>query len=101
MASWDLFAGGYNTGMEKREHFQVGKYEELKKTADLERQYNLSVLWQEREGSKASILALSEYADELEGVVSDYQEQFQVGRQELLNILDVQSEYFHGEVATS
>jgi len=94
VASWDLFAGGYNTGMEKREHFQVGKYEELKKTADLERQYNLSVLWQEREGSKASILALSEYADELEGVVSDYQEQFQVGRQELLNILDVQSEYY-------
>lgn len=39
-------------------------------------------------------LALSEYADELEGVVSDYQEQFQVGRQELLNILDVQSEYY-------
>lgn len=97
VASWDIFAGGYNKGVEKREHFQVGKFEELKRTADLERQYNLSVLWQEREGSKASIVALTEYANELDGVAADYQEQFQVGRQELLNILDVQSESYTAE----
>lgn len=94
VASWDLFAGGYNNGVKNREHFQVGKYEELKRTADLQRQYNLSVLWQEREGSSASIEALGEYARELDGVAADYQEQFEVGRQELLNILDVQSEKY-------
>ena len=94
VASWDLFSGGYNKGIQQREHFQVGKYEELKRTADLERQYNLSVLWQEREGSAASVAALSAYANELDGVAADYQEQFQVGRQELLNILDVQSETY-------
>ncbi len=94
VASWDLFAGGYNNGVKDREHFQVGKYEELKRTADLQRQYNLSVLWQEREGSAASIDALAEYARELDGVAADYQEQFEVGRQELLNILDVQSEKY-------
>lgn len=94
VASWDIFAGGYNNGVKNREHFQVGKYEELKRTADLQRQYNLSVLWQEREGSAASIEALAEYARELDGVAADYQEQFEVGRQELLNILDVQSEKY-------
>jgi hypothetical protein len=94
VASWDLFAGGYNKGIAQREHYQVGKYEELKRTADLERQYNLSVLWQERQGSFASVEALAAYAKELHGVAADYQEQFQVGRQELLNILDVQSETY-------
>lgn len=94
VASWDLFAGGYNRGIQKREHFQVGKYEELLRTADIQRQYNLSVLWQEREGSLASVNALETYATELDGVADDYEEQFKVGRQELLNILDVQSEYY-------
>ena len=97
VASWDLFAGGYNRGVQKREHFQVGKYEELLRTADLQRFYNLDVLWQEREGSHASVEALRQYATELSGVTADYQEQFRVGRQELLNILDVQSESFTAE----
>jgi adhesin transport system outer membrane protein len=94
VASWDLFAGGYNRGVQQREHFQVGKYEELKRTADLQRQYNLDVLWQEREGSLSSVQALQQYATELDGVAADYKEQFEVGRQELLNILDVQSETY-------
>lgn len=94
VASWDLFSGGYNRGIQKREHFQVGKYEELKRTADLQRQYTLSVLWQEREGSISSVQALERYATELDGVAADYQQQFEVGRQELLNILDVQSETY-------
>lgn len=97
VASWDLFAGGYNKGIQKREHFQVGKYEELKRAADLQRYYNLDVLWQERQGSLASVDALEQYATELDGVTADYKEQFRVGRQELLNILDVQSEAFTAE----
>lgn len=94
VASWDLFSGGYNDALKEREHFQVGKYEELKETADLQRYYNLDVLWQEREGSMASVEALEKYASKLEGVTADYEEQFKVGRQELLNILDVQSENY-------
>lgn len=94
VASWDLFSGGYNRAAKEREHFQVGKYEELLATADLERNYNLGILWQEREGSQASVDALQVYAAELNTVTDDYQEQFKVGRQELLNILDVQSEYY-------
>lgn len=94
VASWDLFSGGYNRASKEREHFQVGKYEELLATADLERSYNLGVLWQEREGSQASVNALEVYATELDTVTADYQEQFKVGRQELLNILDVQSENY-------
>lgn len=97
VASWDLFSGGSNKATERRGHFQVGKYEELFRAADLERQYKLSVLWQEREGSSASVRALETYASELDGVASDYQEQFAVGRQELLNILDVQSEAYTAE----
>lgn len=94
VASWDIFTGGYNRAAKEREHFQVGKYEELVRTADIERQYNLGVLWQEREGSVASVEALEEYARELNLVTDDYRERFKVGRQELLNILDVQSESY-------
>ncbi|MDF1659704.1 MAG: TolC family protein [Verrucomicrobiales bacterium] len=94
VASWDLFSGGYNKAAKEKEHYQVGKYEELLRTADLERHYNLGVLWQEREGSLASVDALGVYARELNMVTDDYREQFKVGRQELLNILDVQSEYY-------
>tara|TARA_R110002096_G_scaffold421379_1_gene626993 strand:- start:1104 stop:2693 length:1590 start_codon:yes stop_codon:yes gene_type:complete len=97
VGSWDIFSGGYNKARQEREHFQVGKFEELKRTADIQRQYELSILWQEREGSFASVEALRIYATELVSVAADYEEQFQVGRQELLNILDVQSESFTAE----
>ncbi|MEM7518268.1 MAG: TolC family protein, partial [Planctomycetota bacterium] len=92
--TWDLFRGGYNRAMNEREHFQVGKYEELKRAADLQRQYELDLIWQERAGSQASITALRKYADELSQVTGDYEDQFKVGRQELMNILDVQNESF-------
>jgi len=97
VASWDLFAGGHHQARKEREHFQVGKYEELKRTADIQRRYDLNILWQEREGSLASVEALEQYSVELDGVTADYREQFKVGRQELLNILDVQSEAFTAE----
>lgn len=97
VGSWDIFNGGYNKATKERAHLQVGKFEELLRAADLQREYNLSVLWQEREGSAASIDALQRYATELDSVTGDYQEQFRVGRQELLNILDVQSESYTAE----
>mgnify|MGYP003635069045 CR=1 FL=1 len=97
VASWDIFTGGYNKGVQEREHYQVGKYEELLRAADIEREYNLSVLWQEREGSIESVKSLNLYATELVQVAADYEEQFKVGRRELLNILDVQSESFTAE----
>lgn len=93
-ASWDLFRGGYNKARKKQEHFQVGKYEELLRAADLEREFILETSWNERQGSRNSIDALDKYSSELAKVVDDYGEQFRVGRQELLNILDVQSEYY-------
>ncbi|MEM7697722.1 MAG: TolC family protein, partial [Verrucomicrobiota bacterium] len=92
--TWDLYRGGYNRSMNYREHFQVGKFEELKRAADLERRYELDLIWQERAGSQATITALRKYADELSQVTGDYEDQFKVGRQELMNILDVQSEAY-------
>ena len=94
VGSWDIFRGGYNKGMNARERFQVGKYQELLRSADIQRYYDLNVLWQERSGSVASVDAMTKYASELSSVTGDYEEQFRVGRQELMNILDVQSEYY-------
>ncbi|MDF1741659.1 MAG: TolC family protein [Verrucomicrobiales bacterium] len=93
--SWELFKGGYNEAQKKREHYQVGKFEELLRAAELEREYQLENAWNEREGSFSSIDALTKYSTELSSVVDDYSEQFRVGRQELLNILDVQSEFYN------
>ena len=97
VGSWDISTGGYNKALQERGRYQVGKFEELNRSADIQRQYDLSVLWQEREGSIASVEALRIYSEELVSVAADYEEQFQVGRQELLNILDVQSESFTAE----
>ena len=93
--SWELFKGGYNQAQKKREHYQVGKHEELLRAAEIQREYELENAWNEREGSFSSIDALTKYSTELARVVDDYSEQFRVGRQELLNILDVQSEYYN------
>ena len=94
VGSWDLYKGGYNKAVEKRERYQVKKYEELVNAADLERQYQFKLAWQEREGSLNSINSLEQYAQELSQVTKDYEQQFQVGQRELLNILDVQSEAY-------
>jgi len=97
VGSWDLFSSGQHRAEQEQAHLQVGKFEELKRAADLERQYKLNVFWQERQGSASSIDALQIYATELDSVSEDYKEQFRVGRQELLNILDVQSETYTAE----
>ncbi|MDF1755011.1 MAG: TolC family protein [Verrucomicrobiales bacterium] len=94
VGSWDIFTGGRNKAYECREHYQVGKFEELLRAADRQRKYNLKLLWREREGSENSMAALERYAEELAQVSSDYEEQFRIGRQELLNILDIQQEYY-------
>lgn len=93
--SWDLYNGGSNKALTKREHWQVRKAQELLRAASEEANYRASLLWKEREGSKSSVNSLGDYVRRLEGVLADYQEQFKVGRQELLNILDVQGE-LHG-----
>ncbi len=94
VGSWDIFRGGYNKAMNARSRFQVGKYEELYRSGDIERYYDLNVAWQERAGSIASVEAMKKYSTELSSVADDYEEQFSVGRQQLLNILDVQSEFY-------
>lgn len=94
VGSWDLYRGGANKALRDREELQVQKFEELLRAADMERRHQADLLWQERQGSLVSIKTLETYSSELKSVASDYQEQFSVGRQELLNILDVQSEYY-------
>tara|TARA_R110002096_G_scaffold173997_12_gene349645 strand:- start:12911 stop:14464 length:1554 start_codon:yes stop_codon:yes gene_type:complete len=90
--SWDLFRGGANKALVAREHLQVRKAEELVRAAIEQSEYTRSLLWNEREGSKTSYISLSKYLSRLESALSDYKEQFKVGRQDLLNILDVQDE---------
>ncbi len=92
--SWDIFRGGANKALVQREHWQVRKAEELVRASIEQSEYLSSLLWKEREGSKASVRSLGSYVDRLEGVLSDYNEQFKVGRQDLLNILDIQSELY-------
>ncbi len=94
VGSWDLFNGGRKKASECRELFQVGKYEELVRSAKVQTRYNLENLWQERLGAANSVASLEEYAEELSQVNSDYEEQFQIGHQDLLNILDIQNEYY-------
>lgn len=92
--SWDLYNGGSNRALRQREHWQVRKAEVLVRAAYEESEYQAALLWKEREGSIASVKSLGAYVQRLEGVLADYEEQFKVGRQQLLNILDVQGELY-------
>lgn len=97
VGSWDLYRGGAKKALRDREALQVEKFEQLLRAATIQTDYHADILWQEREGSRVSIQSLGIYAGELKQVTSDYQEQFKVGRQELLNILDVQSEAYSAQ----
>lgn len=92
--SWDLYRGGANKALQKREHWQVKKAEELVRAAEEQSEYMASMLWKERDGSFATTRSMEAYVNRLEGVLSDYQEQFKVGKQDLLSILDVQAELY-------
>ncbi|MEO0416501.1 MAG: TolC family protein, partial [Verrucomicrobiota bacterium] len=94
VGEWQLFNGGRKNAIERREHFQVGKYEELKRAADIARKYDVNLLWQERQASQRSVNLLSKYQGDLAGVVSDYEQRFTLGREDLLNILDTQAELY-------
>ena len=94
VGEWNLFNGGRKKSKVRREHFQVGKFEELKRAADLARRNDTDLLWQERQASLRSIGILDSYSKELKGVVGDYEKRFTLGREQLLNILDMQSEHF-------
>ncbi len=92
--SWDLYRGGANKALQQREHWQLRKAEELMQAAREQADYIASLLWKEREGSKASVKSLGAYVDRLEGVLADYREQFKVGKQDLLSILDILNELY-------
>lgn len=94
VGEWNIFNGGRKKALEKRDHFQVGKFEEMKRSADIVRHHDMDLLWQERNASRESKKILKSYQQDLGSVVSDYQKRFTLGREELLNILDMQAEYY-------
>jgi adhesin transport system outer membrane protein len=93
--SWDLYTGGSRRATQRREYWQVQKAEELVVAAKEEAVYRLQLLRKEAEGSQSSVKSLGDYVNRLEGVLADYRERFKVGRQELLNILDIESELYN------
>ncbi|MDF1752925.1 MAG: TolC family protein [Verrucomicrobiales bacterium] len=94
VGEWQLFSGGRKKATERREHFQVGKFEELKRSADIARHHDMDLLWQERNASTESGRILRSYQADLGKVVADYEKRFTLGREDLLNILDMQTEYY-------
>ena len=93
VGQWDLFSGGRKRALEKRAHFQVGKFEELKRSAKLGARYDLELLWQERVANQNSIDFLSNHKSELAKVLGDAKELFSVGQEDLMNILNLQSDH--------
>ncbi len=91
---WDLFRGGIQSATEQREGWQVIRAHELLRAADLERNYQLTLLWRERAGDQAAVASLREQTELLSRVAGDYEEQFKVGKQDLLDILDVWNRYY-------
>ena len=95
--SWDLYAGGSKKAMQEREHWQMRKAEKIVVAAQEESDYRSSLLWKERESSRTSVKLLGLYTQRLKSVILDYKEQFKVGRQTLLNILDIEEEHYRAK----
>ncbi|NNE91556.1 MAG: TolC family protein, partial [Verrucomicrobiales bacterium] len=90
--SWNIIDGGRNVHRAKRGIALEKKAHELHKAANAEQRYQAGLLLSELEGAKNTIDALEEYSTRLKQVSSDYDEQFELGKRDILSILDVQNE---------
>jgi len=91
---WDLVTGGSRGATTRREGWQTIRAHELVRAADLERYYRVTLLWREREGDLRAVASLGQQADFLNVVAEDYEEQFLVGKHDLLDILDVRNRHY-------
>jgi adhesin transport system outer membrane protein len=91
---WDLVTGGSRAATTRREGWQAIRAHELLRAADLERNYRLTLLWREREGDLRAVASLGQQADFLAVVAEDYEDQFLVGKHDLLDILDVRNRHY-------
>lgn len=92
-----LFDGGRRKALNKRHHYQVGKHEELKRAANQNRVHSLELLWQERMANQESMALLSERTQNLSAIIGDFENQFPLGKIDLIKILDRQNEYFQAK----
>lgn len=90
--SWDLMKGGANQAMQRRNAALESKARELMRAAELQRSYNAANLWMEMQGSVNTLDALNSYSEKLNRVGADYEELFNLGKRELLAILDIKNE---------
>ena len=92
--SWTPVGGGGNIALEKRATALERKASELLRAADIQRGYLIRNLWMEMDGSRASMGSLEAYSNKLDKVASDYEGQFNLGKRELIQILDIKSEKY-------
>jgi adhesin transport system outer membrane protein len=95
--SLDLYKGGERKASECREYWQTVKARELLRAADENRRHRATDLLNEKQASASSVVSLDKYLDRLSSVASDYERQFNLGKRELLNLLDIRNEKYQAK----
>jgi len=94
---YDLYAGGADKARTKQAAQRQSGAESLLLLAKRDAREAVRVAWHEREQLKAKLPRLSSYASSVNQVLSDYEDQFEVNRRRLLDLLDRQVESFRAQ----
>ena len=94
VGSWNVFDGGTRKASINRSEAMVEKALDLITTADRERKLNAKIAWMERSGTNQALQSLKKYHSRLSKVVGDYEDGFEVGKRDILQILDMKGEEY-------
>ncbi len=92
--SWDLSTGGANRANQRYYKHKVENAAELVRAAQKDCMYNQSLLATELDSANRSVNSFANYSNRMSKVIGDYEEQFDIGMQSLIDLLDVRNEYF-------
>jgi len=97
VARWDVFTSGTNKANVGRSNAIESKHLDLIDAALRDAKMNSRLLLLNLEGTSKAYTSLNRYQTRLAKVVSDYQDGFNLGRRDILEILDMKGEYYSAQ----
>lgn len=95
--SWDLSTGGSNRASQRLYKHQVEKAAELVVAAKKNCAYDLELLKTELDSAHKAQNSFSNYTTKLKSVMADYDDQFKIGMQSLIDMLDIRNELYEAK----
>lgn len=98
VGSWDLFDRTRKPAVKKLQA-RANARAALADETLLQANERAGLAWADLQGARRQVRVLGSYVGEIGNVVSDYDDQFDVGQRSLLNVLDIRNERFRARSA--